>query len=177
MTVSFSPPFSSSLCFELGTCLKTNICCLLWESTKFYDLKVLVNSKLHTSQHDLPAKRLRAAWAILGEVASRLREGILVPSSAMVGPHLKCCVSTGEGSLKGCGGNSQAGASLRRRRRAEGNGGEWLQKSPGEFDQRIEMSEGRVTRGQSQVAAPAQANQALNFHLCLLIHLELTGEK
>lgn len=54
-------------------------------------------------------------------------------------------------------------------------GGEELQKSLGEFDQGVEMSEGRVTRGQSQVAA--QASQALNFHLCLLIRLALTMEK
>lgn len=56
-------------------------------------------------------------------------------------------------------------------------GEEELQKSLGEFDQGVEMSEGRVTRGQSQVAAPAQASQALNFHLCLLIRLALTMEK
>ena len=78
-----------------------------WENTKYglggewienipweKDLGVLIDKKLNMSQQCVPAAQ--KAHHILGfiksNVASRLREGILPLCSALVRPHLQCCV-------------------------------------------------------------------------------------
>ncbi|KAK4815453.1 hypothetical protein QYF61_002842 [Mycteria americana] len=57
------------------------------------DLRVLVNTKLNTSQQcALAAKAANVLHCVRGSAASRWREVILALSSALVRPHLECCV-------------------------------------------------------------------------------------